>query len=175
MPQQAFLHRPDEGSRLQPKRPQRALPSVRLQRGLPGSVQNILRLQRTIGNQATINWLQRQKGEGSATVVGSAAKEEKAEDIGSFTEELVKEKGKGETPSGEELTGELKKKTGEAHLRTQHPSIAQMGIRPKEITGKRLAAYIGNSKYLSDESIPELPGVKADAARMKSTTGVKLS
>jgi hypothetical protein len=134
-------------------------------------------LQRTVGNQALINLLQRQaeEEEGSLTVVGSASETEGASDEGSFTTDVTKTRGEDKTPTEEELGETLKKKSRQAHLvkrkkgfHTQHPSLAQLGIRPKEIKGKKLATYVGNDKYPADEWI-ELPGAKADTRRMKST------
>jgi len=136
---------------------------------------SVLFLQRTIGNQATTALLQRQEEEnqeGSATVVGSASKSETAIDESSFTSGVTEEQAADKTPSDAELEESLKKRSREAHkvnFKTQHPSFAQLGIRPKEIKGKKLAAYIGNEKYKETDNWDPLPGAKADAQRMEST------
>jgi hypothetical protein len=146
------------------------------QQRVPGNVEAILFLQRTIGNRATANFVQRQQEEeeGSATVVGSASETEGATDAGSFTKDVTDEQRGDSTPTDEELDESLKKKSRQAHevqrgteFHTQHPSLAQLGIRPKEIKGKKLASYVGNEKYKADEWI-NLPGAKADARRMKA-------
>lgn len=142
---------------------------------LPGHVGASLFLQRTIGNRALANLIQRQQEEeGSLTVVGSASETEGAIDEGSFTTGVTETRGEGKTPTEQEMSETLKKKSRQAHLvkgkkgfHTQHPSLAQLGIRPKEIKGKKLATYIGNDTYPADEWI-ELPGAKADTRRMKS-------
>jgi len=137
-------------------------------------VDSLLFLQRTIGNQATTSLLQRQDEEnqqGSATVVGSASQSERATDESSFTKEVTEEQASDKTPSDAELEESLKKRSKAAHnvkFHTQHPSFAQLGIRPKEIKGKKLAAYIGNEKYKAEEW-GDLPGAKADAQRMETT------
>lgn len=147
------------------------------QERLPGHVSAALYLQRVVGNKATAGLLQRQaeEEEGSVTVVGSASQTEEAIDTGSFSTDVAEQRGGDQTPSDEELGETLKKKARQAHLvqtddgfYTQHPSMAQLGIRPKEIKGKKLAAYIGNDTYKAEEW-RELPGAKADARRMKST------
>ncbi len=139
---------------------------------LPGHVGASLFLQRTIGNQALAKLIQRQQEEeGSLTVVGSASETEGAIDEGSFTTDVTETRGEDKTPTEEELGETLKKKSRQAHQKgfhTQHPSMAQLGIRPKEIKGKKLATYIGNDTYPADEWI-ELPGAKADTLRMIST------
>jgi hypothetical protein len=88
------------------------------------TAQSILRLQRTIGNRATRDLIQRQDPEGSSTVVGSTAAEELAADQGSFSEELAEEE-------GNDLEGSLEERAGKAHFSSQHPSLAQLGIKPK--------------------------------------------
>ncbi|MGD2078732.1 MAG: hypothetical protein PVH18_10135, partial [Chloroflexota bacterium] len=98
---------------------------------LPGHVGATLFLQRTIGNQALVNLLQRQEEEeGSVTVVGSASKTEGATDEGSLTTEVAKQRGQDKTPSEEELGETLTKESREAlrvkgknnNFHTQHPS-----------------------------------------------------
>ncbi len=147
------------------------------QERVPGNVAATLFLQRTIGNQATARLIQRQQEEeeGSATVVGSAGETEGAIDEGSFTKDVTNTRAEDSTPTEDELGETLKKKSRQAHevkrqkgFHTQHPSMAQLGIRPKEIKGKKLATYIGNDTYPAAEWI-ELPGAKADTRRMKST------
>jgi hypothetical protein len=134
-------------------------------------------LQRTAGNQALLNLLQRQEEEeGSVTVVGSASETEGATDKGSLTTEVTEQRGQDETPTEEEFGETLTKESREAlqverknnKFHTQHPSLAQLGIRPKEIKGKKLASYIGNWKYSAEEWI-NLPGAKKDSRRMKTT------
>lgn len=169
-------HQSEKGGQLSRRRVSResSLPG---QQRVPGNVEAILFLQRTIGNRATANLVQRQQEEeeGSATVVGSASKTEGATDTGSFTKDVAKEQRGDTTPTDEEMDESLKKKSRQAHevkrgadFHTQHPSLAQLGIRPKEIKGKKLAAYVGNEKYKAKAWI-NLPGAKADARRMKST------
>jgi hypothetical protein len=134
-------------------------------------------LQRTIGNQATAAFLQRQnEGQGSVTVVGSAAETEGALDKESFTKGVTGERSADETPSEKEFMDALEKKAGEIHTdfkkHVQHPSIAQIGIRPENIGDHKLAVYIGNNNYKNnppDGPFPVLPGAKADAERMKAT------
>ena len=134
----------------------------------------VLTLQRTIGNQATTELLQRQQEEeGSATMVSSAAIREGAIDDSSYTQELINEQLKGQTPSEEGLAEALEQEAGETivrpqtnRLHTQHPSIAQMGIRPKEIKGFKVGVYIGNSMY---KNLGLLDGVNDDVEKMKST------
>ncbi|MGD8583854.1 MAG: caspase family protein [Chloroflexota bacterium] len=146
------------------------------QERLPAHAGASLFLQRTIGNQALINLIQRQQEEeGSLTVVGSASETEGATDEGSLTTEITEQRGQDKTPTEEEMGETLTKESREAlrvkrknnEFHTQHPSFAQLGIRPKEIKGKKLASYIGNWKYLAEEW-PDLPGAKQDSRRMKS-------
>jgi hypothetical protein len=121
-------------------------------------------MQRTIGNRATATLLQRQNEEGSATVAGSTSSEELAADEASYTKELVEDEDIYEDPT-ESL--EEKAKTS-IRFKSQHPSIAQLGIRPDEIKGKKLAVYIGNRNYKHKPPWSKLPGAKADAQKMKS-------
>ena len=95
-----------------------------------------------IGNRATASLLQRQN-EGSATVAGSASSEELAADEGSYTQNLAEDEDIYEDPA--EAAGEAA--TSTVKFKSQHPSIAQLGIRPDEITGKKRGLYIGNNNF----------------------------
>jgi hypothetical protein len=100
-------------------------------------------------------------------MVGSASAEESAYEPGSFTERLTGEQAEDETPTEGELTESMEGLSGQAIFHSQHPSLAQIGIRPDEIKGKKRAVYIGNETYLPPQD--SLPGATADARRMKST------
>jgi hypothetical protein len=164
MPQRKTVRRSNRRKphRIRGRRP--AAGVLRERQVLPGSVQAVLDLQRTIGNRATVAFLQRQNDEGSATVVGSASSEEYAYEggPGSYTQELV-----GDDDIYVDPTEALGETATEAHrFESQHPSIAQLGIRPKEIKGKKLGVYVGNNNYVNFLS---LSGAKADAEKMKGT------
>jgi hypothetical protein len=140
----------------------RALPQPGLQM-MPTTLtaQSILRLQRTIGNRATRDLIQRQDPEGSSTVVGSTGASEVAADQGSFSEELAEEE-------GNDLEGSLEERAGKAHFSSQHPSLAQLGIKPKEIKGNKLALYVGNSNYKNTPPWDDLPGAQEDTSQMQA-------
>jgi hypothetical protein len=127
----------------------------------PLTVQNILALQRTLGNRATRDLIQRQEPEGSSTVVGSTAADELAADQSSFSEKLAEEE-------SNDLEGSLEKRAGAAHFSSQHPSLAQIGIKPKEIKGNKLALYIGNSNYKNTPPWEDLQGAQEDTSQMKA-------
>lgn len=129
---------------------------------------SVLYLQRTIGNRATVAYLQRQEEEGSVTVASSTNVPEEAADTGSYTQGLVGERDQDQTPTEEEFTSALESRAVNATFSSQHPSIAQIGIRPKEIKGKKLGVYISNSSYTT-EGIDDLPGAARDAEAMKAT------
>jgi hypothetical protein len=130
---------------------------------LPPTIQAVLDLQGVIGNRATAALLQRQNEEGSVTVAGSTSSEEQAADESSYTQGLV-----GDEDIYEDPTEGIEEKATKAHrFKSQHPSIAQMGIRPEEIKGQKLAVYIGNNKYKHRPPWSTLPGAKADADKMK--------
>jgi hypothetical protein len=131
---------------------------------LPPTIQAVLDLQVAIGNRATAALLQRQNEEGSATVAGSTSSEELAADEASYTKGLVEDEDIYEDPT-ESLEEKAKTSLG---FKSQHPSIAQLGIRPEEIKGQKLAVYIGNSNYKNRPPWGKLPGAKADAQKMKS-------
>ena len=134
---------------------------------LPPAHQAARFLQRTIGNRATAALIQRQEYEGSATVAGSTSADEGAVDEESYTQELAGEQTATDS-SNEDLGEALEEKAVTAtRFKSQHPSLAQLGIRPKEIKGKKVAAYIGNSAYQHTENWDSLPGAKADTEKMK--------
>lgn len=137
---------------------------------------SVLRLQRTIGNKATTQFLQRREEPGSATMVSSVAANELALDDESFTSILTNEQAGDQTPTQtsteDEIMGALEERAGETNFVldtiTKHPSMAQMGIRPKNIKGFKVGVYIGNSNYNSP-FFSNLDGAKRDAEQMKST------
>jgi hypothetical protein len=126
-----------------------------------------LHLQRTVGNRATRAFLQRQEEEqGSATVVGSTAPEELAIDDKSFTAGIVAEGEQGTDPAAAAAA-----RTGRAHFESQHPSLAQIGIPPAEIKGRKVGVFIGNSRYQHTPPWDPLAGAKRDAENMKAVMG----
>jgi hypothetical protein len=165
-------HRDTQASTAGRQKPQQA--PLELQ--LPRSVESILQLQRLIGNKATTALIQRQQEEeGSATISGAARADEEAADEGSLTKQLTDEQDIGDADSDEEMTEGMKQEATEVikyrtvdGLKTQHPTFAQMGIRPKEILGNKLGVYVGNEKYKHNENWGNLPGATADMDSMKS-------
>lgn len=166
-----------EKSRSSPSGRRRPLSQVNIERrDLPPAYQAALHLQRTIGNRATAALIQRQDNEGSLTVAGSASADETAADRESYTQGLAGDRSADETPSerefsealeNEALSSTITQNDTKKGFKSQHPSLAQLGIRPKEIKGNKIAAYIGNSSYKHNINWDNLPGAKADAEKMK--------
>jgi hypothetical protein len=149
-------------------KPIRRKPAIEVsqeRQALPTSIQAILDLQGMIGNRATTRLLQRQQEEGSATVIGSASSNESAADAPSFTAGMV-----GDQESDEDPTESLEDEAITAvRFETQHPSLAQLGIRPKEIKGDKWGVYIGNMDYKNHPPWMKLPGAKSDAKKMNDS------